>query len=103
MNTKMVTQQPTRVIFRTYGHTVIALFPEEPTDTYGYMVSSYAHVGKHSAADYYGVMQDTRAATPTEYASLKAELEAFGYILDIVKRASSKMHNRRNELVWENR
>ena len=84
--------EETAVIFRKYpnirGGEVIALFPEIPGDYSGYTCSSYMHVGQHGAASWHGCIDESRAAKPEEYASLKKELESapFGYRLRIYKR-----------------
>ena len=63
---------------------VIALFPE--MDAGFGQCESYMHVGQHSGADYRGVISITRPAKPSEYASLKRELENIGYNLDVRKK-----------------
>jgi hypothetical protein len=87
----IVNKQPvTRVVFRKWNRkngTVIALFPD-----IGHapgLVSSYEHVGQHGGADYSGVINHTKPATPDEYADLKKELESapYNYNLRVVKRA----------------
>jgi hypothetical protein len=76
----------TEVVFRfdkTYG--VFALFPyviESQTNC-----SSYAHVGQHSAADYYHCITTCRPATEAEYKDLFKELENnIGYNLKVIKK-----------------
>lgn len=67
----------TPVIFRKYPGPegeVIALFPTVRADNLGHC-GCFVHVGQHVAADYVRVIQDTRPATPEEYADPKAELE----------------------------
>ena len=84
----------TEVVFRVwkpkynYGRKgeVIALFPY--IDEGRGRVLSYMHIGQHGAADYYGVIQDSYPAKPSEYADLKRELEnVFGYNLKVIKKA----------------
>ena len=78
----------TKVVFRVwkgqYGSGVIALFPEE--HEIGGYCGSYEHVGQHSAADYLGVIHQTRPALPVEYEALRQELESLGYDLEIRSR-----------------
>jgi hypothetical protein len=84
------------VIFRRWRDKdggVIALFPANPADFVGMMCASYEHVGQHGAADYAGVMRQTRPAAETDpdVAALKAELEGLGYSLAVCKR-QTKAH-----------
>lgn len=76
------------VVFRKWRDTgdVIALFPEIQWSAT--LVKSYEHVGQHGAANYDSVIRHSVAATPDEYAPLKAELEAapYNYVLDVRKR-----------------
>lgn len=76
----------TSVVFRKYPDgDIIALFPE--VDEGNYKISSYMHVGQHGAADYEGVVESTKLATPEEYADLKRELEyVYGYNFKIYKK-----------------
>ena len=75
--------EKTVVVFRYWRGQVIALFPEL-VEHNSRMVDSYMHIGQHGAADYAGIVQFSRAATPEEYQSLKDELEdGFGYNLEI--------------------
>jgi len=78
----------TKVVFRVwkgeFEGDVIALFPD--IDEGHGSCSSYMHVGQHSGADYRGVISITRPAKPSEYASLKRELENIGYNLDVRKK-----------------
>lgn len=78
------------VIFRVWrkGGDVIALMPYEPHDNAGRYCVGFQHLGQHSAADYQGVMRDTRPATEAEYAPLLRELMSppYGYVLRIIKR-----------------
>jgi hypothetical protein len=63
---------------------VTAVFPFEEGSPG--MMTCYAHVGQHSSCDI-GWLQETRAATEEEYASLKRELEGapFTYKLIVLK------------------
>jgi len=82
------------VVFRKYRDdgTIIALFPEIAADLDGHC-QSYAHVGQHGAADYYGVINNTRLATPKEYKALARELTNIGYELRPIKRAMHRFHH----------
>jgi hypothetical protein len=63
---------------------VTAVFPFEEGSPG--MMTCYAHIGQHSSCDI-GWLENTRAATEDEYASLKQELESapFTYKLMIIK------------------
>lgn len=86
-----------RVVFRKWrdNGSVIALFPEIPTDLWGRYCEAYEHVGQHGGADYYGVIQATVPATQPEYRSLADELTRIGYRLKPIKRASYSDHEQR--------
>lgn len=77
----------TEVIFRKFKDgDVIAFFPYEIADSKG-NVMSYMHVGQHGAADYQGLVNDTKLATEDEYKDLFNELEnSVGYKLKVVKK-----------------
>lgn len=79
---------PVRVIFRVFktDGDVIALFPDLQAETNRPLIVSYQHVGQHGSADYFGILADTRPATPDEFKSLKTELEQIGYRLIVRKR-----------------
>lgn len=86
----------TIVIFRVDGEGVVfALMPELPADNDGIYCTCFQHIGQHCAADYEGCIQESRPATPKEYADLQEELEGRGYTLEIRRRATSLMHERR--------
>lgn len=92
--------EETPVLFRMmrarHGGYVLALFPAEASSTTdGGLCSSYAHIGQHGAADPWGVIQDSRPATPEEYADLKAELEGapYGYRLKVYRRNARRFHD----------
>jgi hypothetical protein len=86
-----------RVVFRWWeeGGT-IALFPEIPATIHGDSCLSYARVGQHAAADYHGVVNHSRPATPAEYAGLADELTRLGYRLKPLRRATWRHHHRRS-------
>lgn len=84
----------TKVVFRKWKDgDIIALFPDEPWSRSDYSTTSYMHVGQHGAADYVGVIADTRPAREKEYHDLLAELKTIGYTdLRVVKRARPKFN-----------
>ena len=67
---------------------VVALFPAELGTYDPYTCGCYVHVGQHGSAEPHHVIRSSRAATPEEYADLKAELEGrpFGYRFKIYQR-----------------
>ena len=77
---------------------VFALFPELPADLGGLHCTCYQHVGQHCVADYEGCIACSDAASPEEYADLMAELKQRGYILNVKRRASWAMHDKRRQL-----
>lgn len=82
-----LTAERTIVIFRAdRDGDVTAVFPCEHAG-HGYM-TCYARVGQHSSCSI-GWYRTTRAALAHEYADLKAELENYGYALDVRKRMPS--------------
>lgn len=76
---------------------IFALFPTECEDYTGRYCGCYQHVGQHCSADYFGCIQDSRPATPAEYADLKTELERIGYTLRVIRRASPAHHEARRQ------
>mgnify|MGYP006888328611 FL=1 len=83
----------TTVIFRRFKDGgIIALFPYEIETKQGH-VSSYMHIGQHSAASL-DVIQCTALAEPSKYADLQKELEGIGYVLEIKKRVNWKRWNK---------
>ena len=82
----------TAVVFRKWkSGQIIALFPYEPWSNYGYMTTSYMHIGQHGAADYSGVIAITTQPHEHEYQELLDELRSIGYNdLRILKRAKPK-------------
>jgi hypothetical protein len=94
---KVMDKETTLVVFRKWrdSGSVIALFPEIPSDISGFFCEAYEHVGQHGGADYYGVVQATRPASPEEAAPLAGELTRIGYKLKPIKRASRTTHERR--------
>ena len=83
----------TPVIFRVWRERgtdceVFALFPTLPEGRY---VTSYQHIGQHSAADYGLCIKHSRPAQPAEYADLLEELTRIGYCLRVIRRLSPTM------------
>lgn len=76
---------------------VTAVFPCEPWDRGGLIMSCYAHVGQHGGCSF-GWYNSTkhRAAKPEEYAALKAELEAkpYEYNLKVYKRMTRGLRDK---------
>lgn len=75
------------VIFRVLTHEpqkgeVIALFPLMPEPNG--LVNSYMHIGQHGAADYAGMIRQSRKATPEEYMPLYRELISAPYYYNLI-------------------
>lgn len=76
----------TKVIFKMFENEVIALFPEEIADYKG-NISSYMHIGQHSAASP-ALVDELEDATPEQYKELYNELtNSVGYKLEIINGA----------------
>ena len=80
----------TDVVFRydttkDWKGTIFALLPHECADHQG-NVTTYQHVGQHSAADYLYCISKSRPATPAEYADLKKEMEGMGYNFNVIQK-----------------
>lgn len=92
--------ETTPVIFRVWredgkDQEVFALFPTIPADNYGYLVTSYQHVGQHCSADYSVCIAHSRRAFIGEYADLWSELEAIGYEnMQVFQRQTPQMRQR---------
>jgi hypothetical protein len=71
----------TRVLFRvdTLCGDVVAIFPDLPASVTRDLVTCYAHIGQHGRCSGRWYREDTRRATPEEYAPLLAELRGIGY------------------------
>jgi hypothetical protein len=67
---------------------LFAYFPEENYDKMGNSQMGYSHIGQHSAV-HTEYAEESREATPEEYADLKAELEGLGYNLDVLNGQNS--------------
>jgi hypothetical protein len=61
---------------------VIALFPFMPEPNG--LVNSYMHVGQHGAADYAGMLRQSRKALPHEYMPLYRELTQAPYHYNLI-------------------
>lgn len=74
---------------------VTAVFPCEPADYQGQLMTCYAHIGQHGGCDL-GWYNQTRAAKPEEYADLKRELESapYGYRLKVYSRIQPWMREK---------
>lgn len=90
-------EQKTIVVFRRWKSigTIIALFPEHPSDPHGKHCDSYESTGGHGGADYYAMIQATTPVKPEDYEDLAEELRNIGYNLKPVKRASWKHHEKK--------
>jgi hypothetical protein len=94
-----MSMETTAIIFRVDREGIIyALFPELPSDNYGYFCTCYQHIGQHCSADYRGCIANSRPATPAEYADLFSELEQRGYEMEVKQRATYAMHDKCREL-----
>lgn len=72
----MTDTEPTVVMFRKFREgDIIALFPYLPGTNDPGTCESYMHMGQHAPASA-NLSAETRAASPTEYAALKRELES---------------------------
>ena len=81
---------PTDIMFRVdttrdFKGTVFAVFPHECADYKG-NVTTYQHIGQHSAGDYGYCIESSRPATPNEFADLKKEMEYLGYLVNVVRK-----------------
>ena len=77
MNKKI--KEATLVLFRKdkRGGDVMAIFPYQNAGE-GY-ITSYEHIGQHSACSWDYVREDTMSASREEYEDLKNELQGIGY------------------------
>ena len=76
----------TEVIFRkeNNGDVIAAFF--YLSYRRGWQTTFYAHIGQHGWGYLDIMLRSSRAATPEEYADLKAELESIGYNLRVIKK-----------------
>lgn len=77
--------------FKTGEKEIIAIFPEVQANDNQWDCQSYIHVGQHGPTSY-KIVDWTTAATPEEYADLKAELESIGYDLVIRRRIHKRWY-----------
>jgi hypothetical protein len=84
--------ESTKVIFREHKGEVIALFPYEPYNRFDVdSITSYAHIGQHSEADYTHVMKNSKKATEIAYKELLNELYGQGYTdIEVIEKRSLK-------------
>ena len=79
-----------KVVFRKLlgieGAPVMAVFPEEPALDVDYLCVNFMHAGQPGACNPGNIVNNSRPASPDEYALLKGQLEDAGYSLDIRKR-----------------
>ncbi len=86
----MSTPEKTIVIFRRWRSdpkSVIAFFPEIPSDANGYRCESFMHMGQHSGADFEGCVSATKPVSKydPEVVALMRELTGRGYNLEVRK------------------
>lgn len=88
-----------RVVFRKYpkrrdgtGGDILAILLD--CDSHLGMTACYQHLGQHGEGRYFHMMATTKPATPEEYAALKRELEAIGYVVYPRKRRAIQGSNR---------
>lgn len=87
---------PVTVVFRKWPDgEVIALFPEIPEDRWGDTCGSYMHNGQHGGASCSPVIEDTKPASPRDYAPLLRELVRIGYDPVVKPRVTPTMNRRR--------
>lgn len=88
----------TKVTFRKWPDgSIDALMPYEVE--FNYLVTCYSRVGQHSQADYDLVVSKTKLANQSEYSSLLAELNQFGYEIKVIKKVNrSKMVSLQRDL-----
>jgi len=100
LTNRQLNAEATIVVFRKYADgSIIALFPADAATVEGYHCMSYVHVGQHGAADYNLVVNQSKPATPAEYAALETELKLIGYNLEIRKKVQYKIHRQRIDSV----
>lgn len=95
MNTATAQEPAVPVVLRVWkgdDSDVFALFPNLPADEYGYLCTSYQHVGQHSSADYFHCIANSRPASEAEAADLLGELRTIGYNPRPIKRANPGHH-----------
>jgi hypothetical protein len=80
---------------------VIALFPGITATRDPETCQCYAHLGQHGSAHYAAVVNESRPATPEEYAPLHKELSRIYSDCNIVilQRAGNNAYNKRNTYI----
>jgi len=91
----------TKVLFRYWKGSVIALFPELAATNDPLYCSRYLHVGQHGAAWPALVVRQSRPALPEEYRDLRLELESrHEYELEVVQKVPrDAYHTRYNDIL----
>ena len=85
--------ETTAVIFRVDREGIIyALFPELPSDNYGYFCTCYQHIGQHCSADYHGCIANSRPATLLNTLIFSANWNSGATKWQVKQRATSVMH-----------
>lgn len=80
-----IDKEITKVVFRKWSNgTIDAYMPELIVD--GEACTSYTRIGQHSAAAYAYCISKTKAASPSEYATLLKELTGLGYNVKVIKK-----------------
>jgi len=82
----------TEMLFRVdktkgFEGTIFALMPYDIADRSG-NITTYQHVGQHSAGDYHICLAQSKRATPSQYADLKKDLESAGYKIKVISHRS---------------
>lgn len=94
----------TKVVFRRWKSdgSVIAIFPQFH-GRIPYQCLSYEHLRQHGDCAPFHVLKETFECGPTEYQSLKEELEDIGYKLEVIHENQKKTIAdllERNESWW---
>lgn len=97
-------KKQTEMLFRKDAGGIFAVMPYEIAK-YDGSVTTYQHVGQHSAAEYFTCIAKSKPATPAEYSDLKQELEGLGYNIKVIKRINYERYlELYNEMrtAWQN-
>lgn len=92
---------PTKVLFRWWKDTVLAMFIEEPGTMDASTCDSYQHIGQHGACSI-AIINESRPATWDEYASLKRELESepYKYRLKVLQKTPNGAMDARRQKIY---
>lgn len=94
-----------KVLFRKLlgieGNPVMAVFPEQPFCDVDYLCINFMHAGQPGGCNPKNVVNQSRPATPEEYAPLKQQLEDQGYTLDVRKRLTKADKEERQARIQE--